>query len=86
MEDRRPKRFVERLGLCLPSIFDLPSSIVVRRLPSQFAHPETTKGETGSRRFPPLRQKAYFFFAAFFFPAFFFAFFLAAIVQSPVKE
>jgi hypothetical protein len=47
---------------------------------------KTTKGETGSRRFPPLRQKAYFFFAAFFFPAFFFAFFLAAIVKSPVKE
>ena len=50
------------------------------------AWPLKAKGETGSRRFPPLRQKAYFFFAAFFFPAFFLAFFLAAMVQSPVKE
>jgi len=52
----------------LPSIFDLPSLV-------------KAKGETGSRRFPPLRQKAYFFFAAFFFPAFFLAFFLAAMVK-----
>jgi hypothetical protein len=47
---------------------------------------ETPKGETGLRRFPPLRQEAYFFFAAFFLPAFFFAFFFAAMVQAPVKE
>jgi hypothetical protein len=54
-------------------------------LPSLLFHPETTKGETGLRRFPPLRQKAYFFFAAFL-CAFFLAFFFAAMVQSPVKE
>jgi hypothetical protein len=58
-----------------PSVFQA----VVRRPPSVV---QTTKGETGFRRFPLLYKAAdYFFFAAFFFPAFFLAFFLAAMVK-----